>query len=69
MLWRLMSVRPSVRPSVSNILWTQLLLQFPSDFFETYAGFLPLYVVVHEGRVLWFNVSVESYGPLLHFVH
>ena len=42
-------------------LWTQLLIQFPCDFFETYAGFLPLYVVVHEGRVLWFNVSVGSY--------
>ena len=52
----------SVHLSVSNILWTQL-LQFPSNFHETYTGFLPYDVVVHEGWILRFNISVQSYGP------
>ena len=53
MLWRLMSVRLCV----CNILWMQL-LQFPSDFHETYTGFLPYDVLVHEGWILRFNISV-----------
>ena len=62
------SVCPSVRLSISNILWTQLLLQFLSDFHETYTGLLPYDVVVHEGWILRFNIPVHSCGPLLHFV-
>ena len=59
---------PSIRPSVSNILWMQL-LQFPSNFLKTCTCFLPSYVVVHERRVLWFGLSIKSYGPLLYFLH
>ena len=53
-----LSVCPSVRPSVSNFLCAQLLLQFPSELFETCHNESPWCLVVHLGLRIWITVCV-----------
>ena len=53
-----LSVCPSVRPSVSNFLCAQLLLQFPSELFETCHNESPWCLVVHLGLRIWIAVCV-----------
>ena len=50
--------RPSVCPSVSNFLCAQLLLQFPSELFETCHNESPWCLVVHLGLRIWIAVCV-----------
>ena len=51
-------VRPSVCLSVSNFLCAQLLLQFPSELFETCHNESPWCLVVHLGLRIWIAVCV-----------
>ena len=51
-------VRPSVCPSVSNFSCAQLLLQFPSELFETCHNESPWCLVVHLGLRIWIAVCV-----------
>ena len=58
MLYPRLSVSLSVSPSVSNFLCAQLLLQFPSELFETCHNESPWCLVVHWGLRIWIAVCI-----------